>query len=432
MRPSSSERFELRTAQPGIRENDGGQQQEVAEKVQEPLAGETSQAGEQGRERNQKHEKHLGGAVDLKIQLTNLALRRGCIEHCTSPIAVVYDHANSASRRKDRIRPQGVLQRQGLLCAGRVNKGTDKVECPRLAARSAWRQRRDAASSLSRRPAEGADRRGLRAAGGSSARADLRDAADVARSAAEVGAGNKIAAGAARLRVAAPCACAGRRKKTRATPRRAWCSVACALARCRAVRGASSRARSNQNTPRRRCAALRAVGPTVSGAARHSRAASRRRRDAVAPQAAAPPERAAARRSDRLAPNGAKTRARPFVVRRRAARVGSRHRPRRRAMLPEIAQRTLESAARRSFASALSARRSPRRSKPELSAFGLDLDAGSLRDNLPEGVVEPAVSKKKIIQFATEAALAIIRIDDLVKIDKKMTDLYHTNDRSEE
>ncbi|KAI0559608.1 TCP-1/cpn60 chaperonin [Gracilaria domingensis] len=61
-------------------------------------------------------------------------------------------------------------------------------------------------------------------------------------------------------------------------------------------------------------------------------------------------------------------------------------------------------------------------SKAKLSSFGLDLDAGSLRDNLSEGVVEPAVSKKKIIQFATEAALTIIRIDDLVKIDKKEDD----------
>ncbi|KAI0561127.1 TCP-1/cpn60 chaperonin [Gracilaria domingensis] len=61
-------------------------------------------------------------------------------------------------------------------------------------------------------------------------------------------------------------------------------------------------------------------------------------------------------------------------------------------------------------------------SKAKLSSFGLDLDAGSLRDNLSESVVEPVVSKKKIIQFATEAALPIIRIDDSVKIDKEEDD----------
>lgn len=61
-------------------------------------------------------------------------------------------------------------------------------------------------------------------------------------------------------------------------------------------------------------------------------------------------------------------------------------------------------------------------SKAQLSSFGLDLQAGTLRDNLAEGVIEPAMSKKKIIQFATEAALTIIRIDDLIKIRKKEDD----------
>lgn len=57
--------------------------------------------------------------------------------------------------------------------------------------------------------------------------------------------------------------------------------------------------------------------------------------------------------------------------------------------------------------------------KEKLASFGLDLECGKLRDNLGEGVIEPTMSKKKIIQFATEAALTIIRIDDLIKIDKK-------------
>lgn len=35
--------------------------------------------------------------------------------------------------------------------------------------------------------------------------------------------------------------------------------------------------------------------------------------------------------------------------------------------------------------------------------MGLDLIEGSIRDNVAAGVVEPALSKTKIIQFATEA-----------------------------
>lgn len=61
-------------------------------------------------------------------------------------------------------------------------------------------------------------------------------------------------------------------------------------------------------------------------------------------------------------------------------------------------------------------------SKANLSSFGLDLEEGTLRDNLAAGVIEPTMSKKKIIQFATEAALTIIRIDDLIKLRKKEDD----------
>lgn len=61
-------------------------------------------------------------------------------------------------------------------------------------------------------------------------------------------------------------------------------------------------------------------------------------------------------------------------------------------------------------------------SKGALRAFGLDLVEGSVRDNVAAGVIEPALSKKKIIQFATEAALTIIRIDDLIKIKEKKDD----------
>lgn len=47
---------------------------------------------------------------------------------------------------------------------------------------------------------------------------------------------------------------------------------------------------------------------------------------------------------------------------------------------------------------------------------GLDLVNGVIRNNLEAGVVEPAVSKVKCIKFATEAAITILRIDDLIKL----------------
>jgi T-complex protein 1 subunit alpha len=61
-------------------------------------------------------------------------------------------------------------------------------------------------------------------------------------------------------------------------------------------------------------------------------------------------------------------------------------------------------------------------SKAALARFGLDLEEGAVRDNVAAGVLEPAMSKKKIIQFATEAALTIIRIDDLIQLHKKEPD----------
>ncbi|EMD47207.1 T-complex protein 1 subunit alpha, putative [Entamoeba histolytica HM-3:IMSS] len=47
---------------------------------------------------------------------------------------------------------------------------------------------------------------------------------------------------------------------------------------------------------------------------------------------------------------------------------------------------------------------------------GLDLIKGEIRNNLEAGVVEPSVSKVKCIKFATEAAITILRIDDLIKL----------------
>lgn len=47
---------------------------------------------------------------------------------------------------------------------------------------------------------------------------------------------------------------------------------------------------------------------------------------------------------------------------------------------------------------------------------GLDLEKGCVRDNLAAGVLEPAMSKIKMIRFATEAAITILRIDDAIKM----------------
>ncbi|KAF3440048.1 hypothetical protein FNV43_RR18326 [Rhamnella rubrinervis] len=56
--------------------------------------------------------------------------------------------------------------------------------------------------------------------------------------------------------------------------------------------------------------------------------------------------------------------------------------------------------------------------KKHLSSMGLDLIKGSVRNNLEAGVIEPAMSKVKIIQFATEAAITILRIDDMIRLVK--------------
>jgi len=54
--------------------------------------------------------------------------------------------------------------------------------------------------------------------------------------------------------------------------------------------------------------------------------------------------------------------------------------------------------------------------KAHLAGYGLDLVKGELKNNLAEGVLEPSLSKVKSIQFATEAAITILRIDDLIKL----------------
>ena len=47
---------------------------------------------------------------------------------------------------------------------------------------------------------------------------------------------------------------------------------------------------------------------------------------------------------------------------------------------------------------------------------GLDLIKGTVRDNRKAGVLEPGMSKIKSIKFATEAAITILRIDDMIKM----------------
>jgi len=54
--------------------------------------------------------------------------------------------------------------------------------------------------------------------------------------------------------------------------------------------------------------------------------------------------------------------------------------------------------------------------KKHYSTYGLDLENGKVRDNLAAGVIEPALRHIKAIQFATEAAITILRIDDMIKI----------------
>ena len=50
------------------------------------------------------------------------------------------------------------------------------------------------------------------------------------------------------------------------------------------------------------------------------------------------------------------------------------------------------------------------------SRVGLDLHEGQVRDNKKAGVFEPAISKIKSLKFATEAAITILRIDDMIKL----------------
>ncbi|RUS22932.1 T-complex protein 1 subunit alpha [Endogone sp. FLAS-F59071] len=54
--------------------------------------------------------------------------------------------------------------------------------------------------------------------------------------------------------------------------------------------------------------------------------------------------------------------------------------------------------------------------KRALRWYGLELLKGEVRDNLAAGVLEPAMSKIRSLKSATEAAIAILRIDDMIKV----------------
>jgi len=57
--------------------------------------------------------------------------------------------------------------------------------------------------------------------------------------------------------------------------------------------------------------------------------------------------------------------------------------------------------------------------KKHYAHYGLDLKNGKLIDNIEGGVVEPMISKVKSIQFATEAAITILRIDQVIKLNPR-------------
>ena len=56
---------------------------------------------------------------------------------------------------------------------------------------------------------------------------------------------------------------------------------------------------------------------------------------------------------------------------------------------------------------------------PHLKWAGLDLENGEILDNKEAGVFEPLISKVKSLKFATEAAITILRIDDMIKLEKQ-------------
>lgn len=58
----------------------------------------------------------------------------------------------------------------------------------------------------------------------------------------------------------------------------------------------------------------------------------------------------------------------------------------------------------------------------KLKYYGLDLMEGTVRDNKEAGVFEPGLSKIKQLKFATEAAITILRIDDMIKLEPEQAE----------
>ncbi|MXQ96119.1 hypothetical protein E5288_WYG020179 [Bos mutus] len=63
--------------------------------------------------------------------------------------------------------------------------------------------------------------------------------------------------------------------------------------------------------------------------------------------------------------------------------------------------------------------------RKNLKWIGLDLVNGKPRDNKQAGVFEPTIVKVKSLKFATEAAITILRIDDLIKLHPESKDDKH-------
>ena len=51
--------------------------------------------------------------------------------------------------------------------------------------------------------------------------------------------------------------------------------------------------------------------------------------------------------------------------------------------------------------------------------------AGNVRDNKEAGIFEPGLSKVKQLKFATEAAITILRIDDMIKLEPEQKEESH-------
>ena len=65
----------------------------------------------------------------------------------------------------------------------------------------------------------------------------------------------------------------------------------------------------------------------------------------------------------------------------------------------------------------------------DLQNTGLDLIAGTVRDSLTAGVLEPSISKIKSLKSAMEAAVTILRIDDMMKISPEKEQEKSANDQ---